>query len=159
LIFILLGLDLNRVLYLGILLSSDPFRSPPSTQTYPLYLTQIQLYLLVESVLYKLDVPMYKKVSYLKQRSLLVSHVFVLPGLLTQVFTLSGNSLPNFLPERLPKFLPNIVPNFLTQVATQNLTRVATRVVPERVTQSFTRVLTRHVPNQVNPALPERLHG
>jgi hypothetical protein len=31
LIFILLGLDLNWVLYLGILLSSDSFRSPPST--------------------------------------------------------------------------------------------------------------------------------
>jgi hypothetical protein len=28
---------------------------------------------------------MYKKVSYLKQRSLLVLHVFVLPGLLTRV--------------------------------------------------------------------------
>jgi hypothetical protein len=34
-------------------------------------LTRIQLYLLVESVLYKLDVPVYKKGSYPKQRSLL----------------------------------------------------------------------------------------
>jgi hypothetical protein len=46
-------------------------------------LTRIQLYLLVESVLYKLDVPVYKNVSYLKQKSLLVLHVFVLPDLLT----------------------------------------------------------------------------
>jgi hypothetical protein len=59
LIFILLGLDLNRVLYLGILFGSNSFRSPPSTRIDPFYLTQIQLYLLVESVLYKLDVPVY----------------------------------------------------------------------------------------------------
>jgi hypothetical protein len=83
LIFILLGLDLNQVLYLGILLGSASFRSPPSTRTNPLYLTQIQLYLLVESVLYKLDVPVYKKVYYPKQRSLIVSNVFVLLSLLT----------------------------------------------------------------------------
>jgi hypothetical protein len=31
LVFIILSLDLNRVLYLGILLGSDSFRSPPST--------------------------------------------------------------------------------------------------------------------------------
>jgi hypothetical protein len=37
--------------------------------------------------LHKLDVPMYKKVSHPKQRSLLVLHVFFLPDLLTQVFT------------------------------------------------------------------------
>jgi hypothetical protein len=59
------------------------FRSPPSTQVDPFYLTQIQLYLLVESVLYKFDVPMYKNVSYPKQRNLHVLHVFVLPDLLT----------------------------------------------------------------------------
>jgi hypothetical protein len=82
LIFILLGLDLNRVLYLGILLGSDSFRSPP-TQIDTFYLTRIQLYLLVESVLYKLDVLVYKKVPYLKQRSLIVLHVLVLPDLLT----------------------------------------------------------------------------
>jgi hypothetical protein len=61
LIFILVGLDLNQVIYLGILLGLDSSRSPPSTQIDPFYLTPIQLYLLVESVLYKLDVPMYKK--------------------------------------------------------------------------------------------------
>jgi hypothetical protein len=83
LIYILLGLDFNRVLCLGILLGSDSFRFPPSTQIDPFYLTQIQFYLLVGSVLYKLDVPVYKKISYSKQRSLLVLHVFVLPGLLT----------------------------------------------------------------------------
>jgi hypothetical protein len=66
LIFILPGLDLKWVLYLGILLRSNSFRSPPSTRVDPFYLTQIQLYLLIESILYKLDVPMYKKVSYLK---------------------------------------------------------------------------------------------
>jgi hypothetical protein len=35
LIFILLGLDLNRVLYIGILLGSDSFISPPSTRIDP----------------------------------------------------------------------------------------------------------------------------
>jgi hypothetical protein len=113
LIFILLGLDLNRVLYLGILLGSASFRSPPSTQTNPLYLTQIQLYLLVESVLYKLDVPVYKKVYYPKQRSLIVSNVFVLLSLLTRVFTRLGNSLLDFLSGRLPRFLLKIVPDSL----------------------------------------------
>jgi hypothetical protein len=104
LIFSLLGLDLHRVLYLGILLGSVSFRSPAMTWIDPFHLTWIQLYLLVESVLYKLNVPMQKKVSYPKQRSLHVLHIFVLPGLLTRVFTLSGNSLPNFLPGRLPGF-------------------------------------------------------
>jgi hypothetical protein len=85
LIFILLGLDLNWVLYLGIFLGLDSFRSPPSTWIDPFSLTWIQLHLLVESVLYKLDGPIYKKVSYPKQRSLLVLHVFVLPSLLTRV--------------------------------------------------------------------------
>jgi hypothetical protein len=85
LIFSLLGLDLNQVLYLGILLGSDSFRSPPSTWIDPFYLTQIQLYQFIESVLYKLDVPVYKKVSYPKQRSILVLHIFVLPDHLTRV--------------------------------------------------------------------------
>jgi hypothetical protein len=116
LIFILLSLDLNRVLYLGILLGLDSFRSPPSTQIDPFYLTQIQLGLLVESILYKLDVPVYKKVSYPKQRSLPVLHVFVLPGFLTRVFTPSGNSLPDFLPRCLPRFLPEIVPDSLSEL-------------------------------------------
>jgi hypothetical protein len=93
----------------------DSFRSPPSSQTDPLYLTRIQLYLLIKSVLYKLDVLVYKKVTYLKQRSLLVSHIFILPGLLTRVFTRSGNSLTDFLPGRIPRFLPEIVPDFLPE--------------------------------------------
>jgi hypothetical protein len=109
LIFILLDPYLNRVLYLGIFLVSDSFRSPPSIQIDPSYLTRIQLYLLVESVSYKLDVPMYKKVSYLKQRSSFVLHVFILLGLLTRVLTQPGHSLPDFLPGRLPEFLPEIV--------------------------------------------------
>jgi hypothetical protein len=58
LIFILLSLDLYWVLYLGILLGSDSFRSPPSTRIDPFCWTRIQLFLLVESVLYILDVPM-----------------------------------------------------------------------------------------------------
>jgi hypothetical protein len=61
-------------------------------------------------VLYKLHVLMYKKVSYPKQKSLLALHIFVLLGHLTQVFTLSGNSLPNFFPRRLPGFLPESLP-------------------------------------------------
>jgi hypothetical protein len=85
------------------------------SQTDPLYLTRIQLYLLIKSVLYKLDVLVYKKVTYLKQRSLLVSHIFILPGLLTRVFTRSGNSLTDFLPGRIPRFLPEIVPDFLPE--------------------------------------------
>jgi hypothetical protein len=74
LIFILLGHDLNQVLFPGILLGSDSFSSPPSTQIDPFYLTQTQLYLPVGLVLYKLDIPVYKKVTYPKQRSLLVFH-------------------------------------------------------------------------------------
>jgi hypothetical protein len=81
----------------------------------PSYLNRIQLYLLVESVLYKLDVPMYKKVSYPKQRSILVLHVFVLPDLLTRVLTRSGNSLPDILPGLLPGFLPEMVPDSLSE--------------------------------------------
>jgi hypothetical protein len=133
LIFILLGLDFNRVLYLGIFLVSDSFRSPPSTRIDPFYLTQIQLYLLVKLVLYKLDMPMYKKVSYSKQRSLLVLHIFVLLGILTRVFPLSGNSLPNFLPGRLPGFLPEIVPDFLLESLTGTL--------PESLPESYPSVL------------------
>jgi hypothetical protein len=45
---------------------------------------------------------MYKNVSYPKQRSLLVLHFFVLPGLLTRVFTRSGNSLPDFFSDAYP---------------------------------------------------------
>jgi hypothetical protein len=87
LIFTQLSLDLNWVLYLRIFLGSDSFRSPPSTRIDPSYLTRIQVYLLVESVLYKLDVPVYKKVSYPKQRCHFVLHIFVLPRLLTWVLT------------------------------------------------------------------------
>jgi hypothetical protein len=115
LIFIPLGLDLNRVLCLGIFIVLDSFRSLPSTRIDPSYLTRIQLCLLVESVLYKLDVPVYKKVSYPKQRSPLVLNVFVLPDLLTRVLTRPGNSLPNFLPGCLPGFLPEIVPDYLPE--------------------------------------------
>jgi hypothetical protein len=110
LIFILLSLDLSRVIYLGILLGLDSFRSPPSTRIHPFYLTQIQLYLFVESVLYKLDVLVYKKVSYPKQWSLLILLILVLPGLRTQVFTRSGNYLPDFLPGRLPDFYSRLCP-------------------------------------------------
>jgi hypothetical protein len=168
LIFILLGLDLNRVLYLGIPLGSDSFRSPPSTQIGPFYLTWSQLYLLVELVLYKLDVPVYRKVSYLKQRSLIVLHVFVLPSLLTLVLPGRVTPYPISYPDAYPDFTRNCA-IFLTQVATRNLTRVATRVVPKRVTQIFirncarfltrvaTRNLTRIIPDRVNPTLPERL--
>jgi hypothetical protein len=130
LIFILLGLDLNQVIYLRIPLGSDSFRSPPSTRIDHFYLTQIQLYLLVESVLYKLDVPMYKKVSYPKQRSLLILHIFVLPGLLTRFFTRSGNSLPDFLPGRLPGFLPEIVPNSLPESLPRTLPESYPSVLP-----------------------------
>jgi hypothetical protein len=110
LIIILLGLDLNRVLYLGILLGSNSFRPPPSTWTDPLYLTQIQLYLRVESILYKLDVPVHKKVSYPKQKSLLISHVSVLPSFHTRVFTRSGNSLPISYLDAYPDFDPRLCP-------------------------------------------------
>jgi hypothetical protein len=132
LIFILLGLDLNWALYLGIFLVSDSFRSPPSTRIDPSYLTRIQLYLLVESGSYKLDIPMYKKVSYRKQRSPLALHIFVLPCLLTRV---------------------------LTRFLIQTLTRILTRDCYLSRTWNFSRVLPRHIPNWVNPALPEHLSG
>jgi hypothetical protein len=109
LIFILLGLDLNRVFYLGIFLVSDSFRSPLSTRIDPSYLTRIQLYLLVESVSYKQDVLVYTMVSYPKQRTPLALHIFVLPDLLTR----SGNSLLDFLPERLPEIVPDSLPELL----------------------------------------------
>jgi hypothetical protein len=111
LIFILLSLDLNQVLYLGISLGLDSFRSPPSTRIDPSYLTRIQLYLLAELVLYKLDVLVYKKVTYPKKRSLLVLHNFALPDLLTR----SSKSLPDFVPTRLPGFLSEIVPDSLLE--------------------------------------------
>jgi hypothetical protein len=122
-------------------------------------LTWIQLYLLVESGLYKHDVHVYKKVSYPKQRSLLVSHVFVLPGLLTQVFTRSGNSLPDFLPGFLPKIVPDSLPESLPRTLPESPPGTFPESPPERVTQSFTRVLPRHVPDRVNPVLPEHLPG
>jgi hypothetical protein len=70
---------------------------------------------------------MYKKVSYPKQRSPLVLHIFVLPDLLTLVFTRPGNSLPDFLPERLPRFLPEIVPNSLPE----SLPETSPELLPE----------------------------
>jgi hypothetical protein len=146
LIFILLGLDLNRVLYLEILLGSNSFRSPPSTRTNPLYLIWIQLYLLVESVLYKLDAHVYKKVSYRKQLSLLVLHVFVLPGLLTRVFTLLGNSLPNFLPRRLPIFFPEIVPDSLPESLPGT--------IPESPPESYASVLPGALPESYSNTYP-----
>jgi hypothetical protein len=139
LIFILLGLDLNRVLYLGIFLVSNSFRSP-STRIDPSYNTRIQLYLL-ESVLYKLDVPVYKKISSPKQRSLLALRVFVLPGLLIRILTRSGNS-PDFLPGRLPGFLPEIVLDSLPE----SLPGTLFESLPER-TRSFSRVLPADVPD------------
>jgi hypothetical protein len=39
----------------------------------------------------------------------------VLPGLLTRVFTRSGNSLPDFLHGPLPGVLPEIVPDSLPE--------------------------------------------
>jgi hypothetical protein len=139
LIFILLALDLNRVLYLGTFLGSDSTKSPPSTRIDPFYLTQIQLYLLIESVLYKLDVPVYKKVSYPKQRSFLILYVFFLPGPLTRVFTRSDNSLPDFLPGRLPGFLPEIVPNSLPESLPETL--------PESYSDTYPIELTRPYPS------------
>jgi hypothetical protein len=151
LIFTQLSLDLNQVLYLRIFLGSDSFRSPPSTRIDPSYLTWIQVYLLVESVLYKLDVPIYKKVSYLKQRSLFVLHIFVLLGLLTRVLT-----------RTLTWILTRDYAWFLTRVATQNLTRDATRVIPKAFRESYQDTypigLTRPYPSAypiAYPALPE----
>jgi hypothetical protein len=137
LIFILPDLDLNRVLYLGIFLGSDSFRSPPSTRIDHFYLTRIQLYLLIKSVLHKLDVPIYKKVSHPKQRSLLVLHVFILLGLLTRIFTRSGNSLPNFLSGRLPEFLSEIVPNFLPESIPGTLHESYPNVLPAAFPKSY----------------------
>jgi hypothetical protein len=70
----------------------------------------LQLYLLVELVLYKLDVPVYKKVSYPKQRSLLVLHVFILPCHLTRVLPGRVTSYPISYPRRLPRFYPRLCP-------------------------------------------------
>jgi hypothetical protein len=128
-----LGLDLNRVLYLGIFLSLDSFRSPPSTWIDPFYLTQIQFYLLVESVLYKFDVPVYKKVSYPKQISLLVLHILSYPTSFPE--SLLGRVTPyQFLTWTLTLIFTPDCARFLTRVTTHNLTQV----IPERVTQIFT---------------------
>jgi hypothetical protein len=86
---------------------------------------------------------MYKKVSYPKQRSLLVLHIFVLPSLLTQVFTRSGNSLPDFLPGRLPGFLPEIVPNSLPKSLPETLPESYLSVLPESYLDMYLIGLTR----------------
>jgi hypothetical protein len=136
LIFILLGLDLNWVLY-GVLLGLNSFSSPPSTQIDPFYLTWIQLYLLVESILCKLDVPVYKKVSYPKQRSLLVLHIFVLPSLLTWVFTWLGNSLPGCLPGFLPEIVPDSLPEMLPGTLPESLPKSYSSVLPRALPESY----------------------
>jgi hypothetical protein len=97
--------------------------------------------------LYKLDVPVYKKVSYPKQRSLLVSHVFVLPGLLTRVFTRSGNSLPDFLPRCLPKFLLQIVPGSLPESSPESYPSVLPEALPESYPDMYLIGLTRPYPS------------
>jgi hypothetical protein len=137
--FILLGLGLNRILDLGIFLGADSFRSPLLTRTNPSYLTRIQLYLHAVLVLYKHDAPVYKKVSYLKKRSLLVLHIFVLPDLLTRVLTQLGNSLLDFLPKRLP--------GFLTQVTTRNLTRAIPGAFPKSYPYTYQIGLTQPYPS------------
>jgi hypothetical protein len=147
LIFILLDLDLNWVLHLGIFLGSNSFRSPPSTQSDPSYSTQIQLHLLAESVLYKLDVLMYKKVSYPNQRSFLVLHVFVLPGLLTQVLTRSGNSLPGFLPKIVPDSLPKSLPETLPESLLKSYLSMLPRVSPESYLNTYSIGSTRPYPS------------
>jgi hypothetical protein len=115
LIFIILGLDSNRVIYLGIFLGLDSFRSPPSTWIDPFYLTQIQLHLLVESVLYKVDVAVYKR-SLTRSKEASLSCMFCPARPPYQSFTRSDNSLPDFLPGHSPGFLLEIVPDYLPEL-------------------------------------------
>jgi hypothetical protein len=105
-------------------------------------LTQIQLHLIVESVLYKLDVPKYKKVSYPKQRNLLVLHIFVMSGLLNPSFTWPGNSLPDFLPGHSPGFLHEIVPNSLPESLLGTLLEHVTQIFTQHRARFLTRVAT-----------------
>jgi hypothetical protein len=76
---------------------------------------------------------MYKKVSYPKQRSLLVLHVFVLHGLLTRVLTRSDNSLPDFFPGCLFGFLPEIVPDSLPK----SLLGFLPEIVPDSLPDAY----------------------
>jgi hypothetical protein len=136
LIFILLGLDLNRVLYHGISLGSDSFRSPPSTRIDPSYLTWIKLYLFVDSVLHKLEVPC-TKMFLTRRKEVSLSCTF-----LTRFLTRSGNFLPDFLPGRLPRFLPETVSNSLPK----SLPRTLLESLPESYQELFpspTRTRTR----------------
>jgi hypothetical protein len=148
LIFIPLSLDLNRVRYLGIFLVSDSFRSPPSTRIDPSYLTKIKLYLLVESVSYKLDVPVYKR-SLTRSKEVPLRCMFLscpapLPESLPGRVTPYPISYPNAYPGSYPRLCP--IP-YLSRYPVPHPSR----------TRSFSRVLPGHVPDRVNPALPERL--
>jgi hypothetical protein len=97
--------------------------------------------------MYRLDVPVYKKVSYPKQRSLLVLHIFILPGLLTQVFTRSGNSLPEFLPEIVPDSLPESLPRTLLESIPKSYPSVLPRALFESYLDTYPIGLTQPYPS------------
>jgi hypothetical protein len=78
-----------------------------------------------------------KKIFYLKQKSLIILHVFVLSGLFIRVFIRSGNSLPNFLPGRLLGFLPKIVPDFLPESLSKILPELYLSVLPRALPESY----------------------
>jgi hypothetical protein len=125
-------LDLLRQLGLTLLFDSDSTSS------------------LVESVLYKLIAPVYKKVSYRTKKSPCLAH-FCPARPPDPSFTQSGNSLPDFLPGSSPGFLPEIVPNSLLESLPSTL--------PKLLPESYPSVLPRFLPEIVPDSLPEALPG
>jgi hypothetical protein len=169
LIFILLGLDLNHVLYLETLLGSDSFRSPPSTRIDPFYLTWIQFISLLNWSCINLMFLCTKR-SLTQSKEVSLSYTFLsYPA-----------SLPEFLPGCLPGFLPEIVidslpeslPESYLSVLPESYPRLCPIPYPSRYLEPYPssylsctwvcypklyRVLPGHVPDRVNPSLPRRL--
>jgi hypothetical protein len=152
LIFILLGLDLNRVLYLGIFLVSDSFRS----------LFQLGLTLLIWLGFNFVSLLNWSRINLMfpcTQRSL--TRCKEVPLSCTLLSCLA--SLPESLPGRVtpypisyPYAYPDSYPRFCLIHYPSRYPEPHPSRYPSR-TQSFSRVLPGHVPDRVNPALPQRL--
>jgi hypothetical protein len=154
LIIILLSLDLNRVLYLGISFGSNSFRSPPLAWTDPSYLIQIQLYSLLNQSCIKLMSPCTK-------RSLTWSKEVSLPC----TFLPCPASLPESLLGRVTPYLisyPDAYLDSYPRLCPIPYLSHYPKPYPNRYlshTRSFFWVLPGHVLDRVNPALPKCLPG
>jgi hypothetical protein len=139
LIFFLLGLDLNQVLYLGILLGIDPLDLLHQLGlTLFIWLGFNFISLLNQSCI-NLMFPCTKRSLTRSKEGSSSCTFFVLPDHLTRVFTRSGNSLPDFLPGHIPGFFPEIVPDSL----------------PESLPETLFELLPESYPSVLPGALPE----